>query len=407
MHTDDVMAADASPVIDGKTPGEVDPDVGRRDEGQTASLEVEAGPEDSRKASIRGVDRGIHYAFCGGRIVLGPDYKAMIASVCLILAPLAVFDALVIPYTLTHMSPAYLVVSVVLTAISIVSLIFTALRDPGFYPRSSPGDGGSGYRRAPHRQTHEFHLDNGYIVTTKFCATCCHYRPPRCSHCAVCDNCVDKFDHHCPWVGNCIGRRNYPSFFTFISSTTVLCFWVIVVSVLQLNDSAVNQHDGDWGPAIGAYPGSLVVSIYAFLASWFVGGLTVFHSMLISRNTSTYEHFRSRYSVVKRENPYDKGFFGNWKEALFSKTPERCMDGLWESQMDDIERGRGDGGDARDDDGTDAGRSNGRGRSRSPSSMSRGRSRSPSSRSPSSRSPSSRSASSHGGEAHYGADTRV
>ena len=49
----------------------------------------------------------------------------------------------------------------------------------------------------------------GYFFMLKFCRTCLIIRPPGSSHCRICNVCVERYDHHCPWVGNCIGQNNY------------------------------------------------------------------------------------------------------------------------------------------------------------------------------------------------------
>jgi hypothetical protein len=56
----------------------------------------------------------------------------------------------------------------------------------------------------------------GVLKEIKICETCCIVRPFRSSHCGICQNCVERFDHHCPWIGTCVGKKNYRYFFIFL-----------------------------------------------------------------------------------------------------------------------------------------------------------------------------------------------
>ena len=49
-----------------------------------------------------------------------------------------------------------------------------------------------------------------------FCPICLIKTKFRSKHCLICQMCVEEFDHHCFWVGNCIGKKNYTLFFVFL-----------------------------------------------------------------------------------------------------------------------------------------------------------------------------------------------
>ena len=59
----------------------------------------------------------------------------------------------------------------------------------------------------------------------KFCDTCQIHRPPRSSHCRACDNCIMTLDHHCVWLGTCIGERNYKYFTCLLLCLTFGSWW--------------------------------------------------------------------------------------------------------------------------------------------------------------------------------------
>ncbi|KPM05418.1 prolyl endopeptidase [Sarcoptes scabiei] len=66
---------------------------------------------------------------------------------------------------------------------------------------------------------------------SSFCKKCFVAKPPRCHHCSVCDRCILKMDHHCPWLNNCIGHYNHRYFFFFCAYTWLGTIFVMIFGV--------------------------------------------------------------------------------------------------------------------------------------------------------------------------------
>ncbi|KAL6497708.1 hypothetical protein OROHE_027033 [Orobanche hederae] len=104
------------------------------------------------------------------------------------------------------------------------SLFVCVLSDPGGVP--------SGYipdvedNRSPDQEVKR----NGMHV--KHCDKCTVNKPPRAHHCRVCRRC----DHHCSWINNCVGHRNYKTFLLSVFyATAASTYSAIVIMCCTLN----------------------------------------------------------------------------------------------------------------------------------------------------------------------------
>lgn len=154
-------------------------------------------------------------------------------------------------------------------------------------------------------------------VPTKYCKTCNIWRPPRCHHCRVCDNCVETIDHHCVWINNCVGRRNYRYFFAFVSCGTLLGTFLTFASLGQCLKYAATNHIS-FGQAIKDNRVPFAMFIYGLLATPYPACLLIYHLWLMARGETTREYINGhKFVKADRHRPFAQpSIFKNWIVVL-------------------------------------------------------------------------------------------
>ncbi|NXN30027.1 ZDH18 Palmitoyltransferase, partial [Nycticryphes semicollaris] len=257
--------------------------------------------------------------YCGGRLMLARHSGVFALTLGLILATSVLFFAFDCPFLASHLTLAIPIIAAVLFFFVISCLLQTSFRDPGILPRATPSEaadlekridsmGTSTYR--PPARTMEVVI-NKYVVKLKYCYTCKMFRPPRTSHCSVCDNCVERFDHHCPWVGNCVGKRNYRYFYAFILSLSFLTAFIFacVVTHLTLRKMILLPETSLTCCFVLFFFFSLTVLelVICFFSVWSILGLSGFHTYLVASNLTTNEDIKGSWSNKRGSefaNPY-------------------------------------------------------------------------------------------------------
>ena len=224
---------------------------------------------------------------------------------------------------------AFLIIIIILFFLASFMLFYSGIIDPGIMLKGSPEDiyNTKGERKEKITRIRQL----GYISSYKICGTCNIIRPLRSSHCNSCNNCIQRFDHHCPWIGTCVGLRNYSYFYLFLFLINITQFFNLSICIthIVLNTKKHLNFDGfskkfNYRMAFGENIFSLYIIIYVLLTMIFTTQLFFYHTWLIFHNMTTKVELKHL-----TKNPFGNGFernkSWNFKYILFPKKPKMSL----------------------------------------------------------------------------------
>ncbi|KAI2786665.1 Palmitoyltransferase erf2 [Penicillium oxalicum] len=275
--------------------------------------------------------------FCfGGRLLNSRDKPINIVTGILQLLPSALFFAYSGPWLWHNISPAIPILFAYVFYICFSSFVHASVVDPGIMPRnlhSMPQFTLAHDPLAIGPPTNDWVMVKlatsdvaAMDVPVKYCKTCAIWRPPRCYHCRVCDNCVETLDHHCVWLNNCVGRRNYRYFFAFVSSCTILCLFLIGASLAHIL-VYMDREGISFGASISKWRVPFAMFIYGIIALPYPTSLWAYHLFLVGRGETTREYLNShKFQKQDRHRPFTQGnVFTNWIAVLARPRPPTYM----------------------------------------------------------------------------------
>ena len=259
---------------------------------------------------------GNNKIWCNTKIITGSKYYNMLLTFFLYSIPyiLSIIFFLKLGPLKLYINIIYISISSILYIIHIYAMIRGGCTDPGILPRQN-----SDLYYTTSRTNMRYKI-NGHMLKVNYCYSCYLFRPPRTSHCAVCDNCVERFDHHCLWLGTCIGKKNYKYFYTLLGSLNInaifqisFCIWVLLIEIKKI------QNKENKGYAFISVIGSIILYNLLFVVI-FIGKLFILHTYLVFKGLTFYEYSKEKMKGYPEEmNPFNKYKFFSKKCILFRK----------------------------------------------------------------------------------------